>query len=204
MNFNHNHYQFIDLADVSQEAAVKIVPVLTQIIGVPDSVVDLGGGTGAWCKAFKQIGSSKVRCIDSPSVLNSCNLLIDKNEFIPMDLSRSLPPIEICNLAISTEFCEHIPKSQSEHLVEFLTQSSNIILFSSAIPGQGGIGHINEQRPSYWQTIFSKKGYERLDVIRPLIIFELSIPSYLRQNLYLYVKTEESYKIHEKFRLIRG
>jgi len=193
-------YKFHDLINLSYGAASKICPKLTEIIGVPQSVIDLGGGAGSWCQAFKQIGSSRVCCIDHPSVLTSGRLLIDETEFIPADISKELPPIKPCDLAISTEFCEHIAKSRSEILVDFLTKSSKIVLFSAAIPRQGGIGHINEQRPNFWQALFLERGYQRIDAIRPLILSDSTIPAYLRQNLYLYVESKMVEKIPEKFR----
>jgi hypothetical protein len=33
-----------------------------------------------------------------------------------------------------------------------------VVLFSAAIPFQGGVGHINEQWPDYWVKYFSKTG----------------------------------------------
>ncbi len=74
--------------------------------------------------------------------------------------------------------------------MEFLTSCSDIILFSSAIPGQGGIGHINEQRPAFWRNLFQSMGYERVDIIRQKIIFDNSIPFWFRQNLFLYVNQQ--------------
>ena len=197
---NQEHYQFAELADLSFKTANKIVPILTEIIGLPHSVIDLGGGTGAWCKAFKQSGSSKVCCVDHPSVLKSGKLLLDEHEFFPVDLLEGLPPIRPYDLAISTEVCEHLPESRSEDLVNFLTSSSKIILFSAAIPRQGGLNHINEQRPSFWKKLFEKYSYKRLDIIRPLIIFDSSIPAYIRQNLYFYTQEEVIAEIPEKFK----
>src|SRR6185295_11947571 len=56
-------YSFGALAERSYQAAQNVVPVIHQIVGIPNSIVDLGGGTGAWCRAFKEAGSKQVRCI---------------------------------------------------------------------------------------------------------------------------------------------
>jgi hypothetical protein len=183
---NQGDYKFGFLTQQTFEAAQKIAPIIVNLIGIPESIVDLGGGAGGWLKAFKDNGAKKVYCIDHPSI-KSEELLISQDEFIPHDLSKEIPSPIKCDLAISTEFAEHLHKSKSKDVVNFLTQSSSIVLFSAAIPGQGGIEHINEQRPDFWKKLYEERGYEQFDVIRPRIIFDKTIPVWFRQNLYLYV-----------------
>lgn len=179
-------YQFSDITSSTFKAAQKITPIIIDLIGLPESIVDLGGGEGGWLKAFKNLGTEKVCCIDHPSV-DKDNLLIDEDEFIAYDLSNNMPSPIKSDLAISTEFAEHIPTSSSKDIVKFLTDSSSIILFSAAIPDQHGLNHINLQRPDFWRNLFAEKGYEIVDVVRPKIIFDKEIPYWFRQNLYLYV-----------------
>lgn len=184
-----SEYKFQNSILRTYSAAKTIVPVVAEIIGIPKSIIDLGGGAGAFLKVFKEIGTEKVVSIDHPSI-KAKDLLINPDEFIPCNLSQQLPSPIKSELAISTEFAEHISKSRSRSVVEFLTSCSDIILFSSAIPGQGGIGHINEQRPDFWRNLFQSIGYERLDIIRQKIIFDHSIPFWFRQNLFLYVNQQ--------------
>jgi len=49
-----------------------------------------------------------------------------------------------------------------------LIKAGNVILFSAAIPNQGGQNHINEQWLTYWEEKFSKYNYIIHDIIRPL------------------------------------
>jgi hypothetical protein len=65
---------------------------------------------------------------------------------------------------------------------------SDTILFSAAIPGQGGTGHINEQWPPYWIRLFEKNGFHCHDAIRPLIWNRDEITAHFRQNMLLFVK----------------
>ena len=141
-------YEFNSLTPVTFEAAKKIVPVIINLIRIPESIVDLGGGGGAWLKAFEDLGTKKIYCIDHPSI-RAEDLLISESESIRCDISREMPSPIKCDLAISTEFAEHLDKSRSEDIVDFLTNLSPIILFSAAIPRQGGLKHINEQRPAF-------------------------------------------------------
>lgn len=54
-------------------------------------------------------------------------------------------------------------------IVTALTDAAPVILFSAAVPGQGGNNHINEQWPEYWCQLFKALGYDVLDPIRPRI-----------------------------------
>ena len=46
---------------------------------------------------------------------------------------------------------------------------SDVVLFSAAIPHQGGENHFNEQWPDYWSQKFERRGYSVLDCLRHLI-----------------------------------
>ncbi|MCI0557007.1 MAG: class I SAM-dependent methyltransferase, partial [Nitrososphaera sp.] len=167
------------------EYAVHLVPTIIQVIGKVDSVVDVGGGIGAWCKAFKESGATRVLCIDTPEIEPS-ELLINANEFHSCDLTTTFPAPIRCDLAICLEVAEHIPCSQSQRLVRFLTHSSDIVVFSASIPGQPGLGHINEQPSVFWKRQFREFGFNQWDVIRPRIVFESDIPYWYRQNMFIY------------------
>jgi hypothetical protein len=178
-------YLFKDGSAFSHEWALRTVAIFLKIAGVPESLVDLGGGLGQWCSAFKKFGTRRVRCIDHPSVRDS-DLLVDPQEFVPCDLAHEIPLIERFDLAISIEFAEHVPGTRSAEIVRFLTGSADIVLFSAAIPRQPGLGHINTHYPRYWREMFRRCGFERYDVIRSQLLWDESIPRWLKQNLFLY------------------
>jgi ribosomal protein L11 methylase PrmA len=93
-------YKYQDIIDSTYHTAKTIIPIVTDIIGKPDFVIDVGGGTGAFLKAFKEQGTSKVICYDSPAVSEQ-DLLINKNEFVPIDLSSQMPEPVLCDLVIT-------------------------------------------------------------------------------------------------------
>ena len=68
-----------------------------------------------------------------------------------------------------------------------LVASAPAILFSAAIPGQGGVGHRNERWQSYWAALFAEHGYTAHDIIRPAIWADDAIPAWYRQNAVLYL-----------------
>jgi hypothetical protein len=173
-----------EVAD-SLKAAQAIVPLICEMFGTPESVVDLGGGTGGWCRAFKECGTRRVVCIDHPSARSS-PLLIDGGEFLPADLSReNVAPIPSA-LALAVEVAEHLPESRAGWIVEFLTTSAPLVVFSAAIPRQGGVRHVNEQFRWFWAKRFAERGFECWDCLRGRIVFDESIPYWHRQNLMVY------------------
>jgi hypothetical protein len=42
--------------------------------------------------------------------------------------------------------------------VVFLSNLAPVVVFSAAQPGQGGLGHVNEQPTDYWIDLFEKEG----------------------------------------------
>ena len=118
--------------------------------------------------------------------MRDSELLIHPAEFVRCDLASTIPYVERCDLAMSIEFAEHVPGARNDENVRFLTESADVVLFSAAVPGQAGKGHINTRPARYWRDAFGKGGFDRYDVIRPQILFEQSIPRWLKQNLFLY------------------
>lgn len=169
----------------TSESARRILSLLFDIVGTPRSLVDLGGGVGAWASTAKQLGVSRVFCVDHPDT-SLAELLIDEDEFIPSDLAVSIPPPIRCDIALSLETAEHLPSCMSDKIVEFLTGSAPIVLFSAAIPGQPGFRHINEQPPRYWTALFARAGYDCWDIVRPRIIHDAGMPYWYRQNTYVF------------------
>jgi SAM-dependent methyltransferase len=57
------------------------------------------------------------------------------------------------------EVCEHVPKEHEEALINTLTRHVNpggTIVLSWAVPGQGGLGHVNCQTNKYVIELFEK------------------------------------------------
>ena len=91
------------------------------------------------------------------------------------------------DLACSIEVVEHIPDKSGKQLVKTLTELAPVVLLSAAVPYQGGVGHINEQRQSYWYRVFRDYGYECIDLIRPQLWNNTDVNVIYRQNMFVYV-----------------
>ena len=60
------------------------------------------------------------------------------------------------------------------------------VVFSAAIPGQGGTQHVNEQWQSYWVELFEQQGFGVHDPLRPAIWDDESVDVWYRQNLLVF------------------
>jgi len=187
---------FAEHTDVTVQAARIIVPFLLRLAR-PKSVIDVGCAVGAWLKVFRENGAESIRGLDGRYVDRS-KLLIDPACFTPVDLAQAVTvhrahtfrPDEGYDLAVCLEVAEHLPGSAAPGLVHTLTTLAPFVLFSAAVPGQRGVGHINEQWPSYWKSLFEEHGFRRLDPLRRHIWRDDRIPWWYRQNMFLYVSSD--------------
>lgn len=124
----------------------------------PDSVVDFGCGTGIYLKEFEN-RSIEVFGIDgSPAALN--NFRLDKSKISIQDITKKIILNRKYSCAICIEVAEHIPKKMSATLVNNLASSSDLVILSAAPKGQGGIGHINEQKKEFWIELFNLEKFD--------------------------------------------
>ena len=175
---------FEDAHSGVESSAQAVVPLLVELIK-PESVIDLGCGEGEWLREFKKQGIPDVLGVDGPWV-DKQRLLIDPSRFMVADLNEELELGRRFDLAMSLEVGEHLRSEAATRLVQLLTEAAPTILFSSAIPNQGGTNHINEQWPEYWRRLFRDQGYVPTQALRGEILLNREIQWYYRQNLILY------------------
>ncbi|MDR2579677.1 MAG: class I SAM-dependent methyltransferase [Fibromonadaceae bacterium] len=159
-----------------------------------ESAVDIGCGVGTWLSVFKELGVNEIRGYDGPWV-NKKMLKIPEECFTEIELDKNFFIDKKYDLAMSLEVAEHLPESSAELFVETLTKASDIILFSAAIPLQGGVNHFNEQWPEYGSELFNKKEYVTMDILRMQIWNEEEVLSFYKQNILLYVNKDVIKKI---------
>lgn len=169
----------------SKRTAQLVAGLLADLMA-PRSVVDFGCGMGGWLKAFQDAGAQKVRGFDGEHVDRSV-LLISAADFEVADLAKPLRLSSRFDLALSLEVAEHIPAESAANLVESLVSASDIVLFSAAIPFQGGTEHVNEQWQSYWAGLFGRHGYAAVDIVRPRLWNNPTVPYWYASNILLYV-----------------
>jgi len=103
-----------------------------------------------------------------------------------LDLERRFDLGRRFDLAICLEVAEHLSPAAADPLVDSLTSHADVVLFSAAIPFQGGHHHVNEQFPDYWAERFARRGFCVIDCLRPRIWNDAEILWWLRQNVLVF------------------
>jgi hypothetical protein len=173
------------------------VPLLMSMLE-PKSVCDVGCSQGSWLAVFKEQGVERVAGIDGDYVERD-ELKIDESEFVAADLERGVPDVGRFDLALSLEVAEHLAPEVAALLVDGLVGLAPAVLFSAAIPGQGGRGHLNEQWPDYWGNLFAGHGYVPIDCIRDQVWLNPSVNAWYRQNALLFAE-HTLVESHERLR----
>jgi SAM-dependent methyltransferase len=168
----------------SVRSAEVILPYLFSEIYRPGSICDIGCGAGGFLSVAKQLGVPDVLGIDGPYVAPEDRLI---DEFLAVDLATALPKLDReFDLAICLEVGEHLKADRAELLIGALTDLAAVVLFSAAIPGQGGDHHINEQKPSYWIKFFEARDYLAFDCLRWRFWDDPKVAWWYSQNMFLF------------------
>jgi SAM-dependent methyltransferase len=155
----------------------------------PRQVVDVGCGLGAWLAAFREAGVVDCLGIDDASVDRS-RLVLPAEQFRAHDLSQPFAVERTFDLALCLEVAEHLPAASAEHLVGSLVRLAPVVLFSAAIPFQGGDNHINEQWPEYWAARFRAHNFLAIDYFRRHLWQDERVMWWYAQNLLLYARAD--------------
>lgn len=175
-------------------AANEIVPIIIDLFS-PKNVADIGCGTGTFLNVFKSNGISDVIGIDGSWV--DWKLLlknINEAEFFECDFEKGVRLKKRYDICICLEVAEHISPYKSSSFISDLSEISNVIIFSAAIPFQGGQNHLNEQWIDYWQDLFKEKGYSIYDGLRELIWDNKNVDVWYK-SIYLFLLKIQSFLI---------
>jgi SAM-dependent methyltransferase len=176
---------YLRLRDGARRSAQVVVPLVLRLVE-PNSVVDVGCALGTWLRVFQENGISDIHGVDRPHV-DHAKLEIPRDCFMAHDLRDTLDVVRTFDLVLSLEVAEHLPEACADQLVEDLTALGPVVLFSAAIPDQGGAGHVNEQLPDYWAKKFEARGFVPVDALRMSIWQNAEVDWWYAQNMLLYV-----------------
>ena len=177
--YNADFYGF--LTSFAVRSAEQIVPLLTAELTI-GSVADFGCGQGAWLSVWRKAGAAVVG-VDGPYV-DRRHLMIEQSEFRAADLGSPIALGRRFDLVQSLEVAEHLPAERASAFIDTLTAHGPLVLFSAAIPGQGGEHHVNEQPLEYWRAKFRDRSYLAVDCIRPQVAGHQAIQNWYRNNIF--------------------
>lgn len=162
-------------ATVIASAAV-VVPVIVEILA-PQDALDVGCGQGEWVAALASAG------VDAWGVDIAAP---DAENLARCDLTERLDLGRTFDLILCLETGEHLPESAADTLVDSICRHGGAVVFSAAVPGQEGKGHINCQPHEYWHKKFRDRDYEVADAIRPLIRNNPAVSPWYKENIFVY------------------
>jgi SAM-dependent methyltransferase len=168
------------------EDATRSRDAVFEILGIDKSVtvVDCGGGTGGW-----GVGLKNYTCIDYRVPLDA--LLINPEQYIDQDLRKPFNMGEKFDVVISCEVIEHLEEEFTDTFIDNvcrLVKDDGVIIFSGAVPNQGGNNHLTERFQTHWAKKFRERGFYGTQ--HPCIKRDERIALYYRQNIVIYKKGE--------------
>ncbi|NNM78229.1 hypothetical protein HJG53_15155 [Sphingomonas sp. ID1715] len=190
---------FYDYIDAGSRASARTVARLLLGEMTIASLLDIGSGHGAWAAEWMAAGVPDVLAVDGDYVTRD-RLAIPAERFRPHDLLQPLDLGRRFDLVQSLEVAEHLPASRAEAFVDSLSRHGDVILFSAAVPHQGGEHHVNEQPLGYWRAKFAARGYQAYDWLRPRIAADAEIMPWYRFNTLIYANQAGAQRLSDGIR----
>jgi hypothetical protein len=185
MNTHVYSADFYDYIDSGSRASARVVATLVLGEMKVKSLLDVGSGHGAWAAEWLNAGVADVVAVDGDYVARD-QLAIPPERFVAHDLATPLDLERKFDLVQSLEVAEHLPADKAAGFVDNLVRHGDVILFSAAVPHQGGEHHVNEQPPEYWRLLFADRGYEVFDWMRPRLADKREVKAWYRFNSFIY------------------
>jgi SAM-dependent methyltransferase len=183
---------FSSMNAITSESAKIIVPLIIDLVS-PHSVIDIGCGTGTWLSVFKAHNVDDITGVDGHWVPTEM-LRIPKSCFLAHDLTQTFNIVRRFDLAVSLEVAEHLNQEHARNFVGTLVKLSSVILFSAAIPFQGGTHHVNEAWPDYWAKLFGEYEYVPIDCIRETVWNDGDVAWWYAQNIIVFAEKQHVLK----------
>jgi SAM-dependent methyltransferase len=156
----------------------------------PKRVIDVGCGPGKLSQRFAEAGI-EVTAVDgfaSPAFTHA-NISFTRVDLNSRDALMRLEQMGPFDLAVCLEVAEHLAPSVSSTLISVLTKLAPVVVFSAAVPEQGGHGHINLKSRELWHQEFVNNRFHCADRVRVLLRGEATVAAWYRLNIVDYVRS---------------
>lgn len=134
-----------------RDVAARLAPHIVREL-CPTSVVDVGCGAGYWLDALRALGVADVHGVSARTT--------------PLDAWS--PPPRRFDVCLCLEVVSRLPLPAQEAVIAACVQTSDVVLFSSRLPGQPG-GSPHDRPLPYWAAAFWRHGYVLDDRLRQAI-----------------------------------
>lgn len=168
-------------------------------------IFDIGCGDGGWLLAAHELApEAKLLGVDLDprrSIPAETQLALRNSAvLVPMDLRNPAWIVRPVSLTICVEVAEHLPYECGVDLVDLAASLEGPVLWSAAAPGQGPYPpegfegwspswHWNEQPSTYWEGLFTQRGYEvEQEITTRLRTFDASVDPWYTSNAMLFVR----------------
>jgi SAM-dependent methyltransferase len=163
----------------------------------PKSVLDVGCGEGWWGRIGVEEGYvDRATGIDGPwggRAIADAEDTDNNPDFMSLDFSEMnldffRPPVDTLgnkyDIALCLEVAEHL--DNPDPLIRWLTKCADVVVFSAAIPGQPGSGHVSCRWQAQWAEAFEAvDDWVTDDSLRPAIWYDHDIEFWYRQNVFV-------------------
>lgn len=154
----YNRWAMLDFHENALHNAPIVSRALVNAFPSAETFLDVGSGSGAFCAELQRQGKKAIGVERS-----SAGRALARKQGVncrDFDLTRSevATITEKIDAVYCFEVAEHLTEALGLRLVDFIAGFRVPVVFSAAQPGQDGIGHINEQMPQYWQSLFELRG----------------------------------------------
>lgn len=187
--------------DETTTSAAVILPLIARTHGEPSGILDVGcGPERLWLREAHRLWSTTTMLgLDLDDATDSFPMAFawDAEKLEPMPLRAGPHPTMTHEdgspatgysrwpMVLCLEMAEHLSEEAGDHLVSELCRVAEKVVWSAAIPGQGGDGHVNEQPPFYWGARFNAHGFFLSDPWRMALWSLPGVAPWYAQNLML-------------------
>ena len=145
--------QWIDTLAPFDRWNERVLLALFALIGIPETYLDVGSGTGAMVNLARKLG---VQALGVDQLPRPDKWLVAHDLREPLDLGC------VFHLVTSIEVAEHIAPERAEVFCDTLARHvapGGLLVFTAAHPGQGGEEHVDLQPATYWRRLLNNRGF---------------------------------------------
>ena len=129
---------------------------ILSVFGIPGSLLDVGSGTGAMVNHARKVGVDAWG-LDALPLGAAWPHLVQHDLRAPFDFGRTF------EMVTSIETAEHIDPEYADVLCDTIARHvapGGLLIFTAAMPGQIGDGHVNCRPMIEWRTKFHERGLQ--------------------------------------------